>query len=237
MSRRQNDPEPNEPAAVEPEVPAVTATPPAREEASIEQLRHLLGTLTDDQRMQLQRAGVAIPEGDIDALFSGDHEWGLRCTKCNHLALTFVGRKFRHHGFDYEQPPPVHHSMVPWFQDLQPGEIDRHAPKCQNCRSPVPLTRSGGFNYGRQRLVRLEEFGASRDRRATQRQAKQLLKDVSAKVSAEAGGDDLSASYTLRDRPVSTTIADQHGAGILAQIDATMEHAGVTQALARGFRS
>ena len=124
--------------------------------------------------------------------------------------------------------------MVPWFQDLEPAMIDRHAPKCQNCFHPIPLIRSGAFDYGRQRLVTLAEFQGTRDERFDRAAAKKLHREVTAAIAGEAT-DDVSSNYNQKTVKVSTMIDEQHGDGTSAQIDATMEAAGVTAAMAKGF--
>jgi hypothetical protein len=209
------------------------APPAAKGPDAIESLVKQLEGLTPADRDTLQRAGVAIPEGDLGALFTDNHKFGLRCTTCNNLALTFIGQKFKYNGTDYDEPPPVRHDMVPWFQDLEPSQIDRHAPKCQKCFHPVSLLRSGAFDVGRGRLVLLADFRGSRDQRFDRRKAKLLLREITTAISGEDQG---SSSYSAKSEKTSTLIDQKHGAGTSAQIDATMEKTGVTKALANGFQ-
>lgn len=212
------------------------ATPPAKGRDSIELLQELLTTLSPEDRVKLQRAGVSVPEGDLEAVFTGNHKWCLRCTTCGEVALFFVGTKFSHGGIEYDQPPPVDQRFVPWFQNLEPGDIDRHAPKCQNCAHPVPLQRSGAFDFGRQRLQKIADFQGTRDQRFNTRAARALQDRITSEIARDGGGDAVSNSYSLPNAPVSQTIEQQHGQGILEQIEQTAEVTGARQGLANGFR-
>lgn len=132
---------------------------------AVEKMQQTIAKLDPDTQEALARLGVRIPGGDITAALEGRHSWGLRCTKCNEIALYFVGTEFIDLNNNQVYDEPKSHmqiDQIPWTQNLPASEIDRSTPKCQSCHHPVERTGENCFNFQR-RLVRLDGWVASRD--------------------------------------------------------------------------
>lgn len=206
---------------------------------SIEQLQKLLESMTDDDREKLERAGIYLPAGSLTAVQEETFKWGVRCTHCNNIALFIVGDGWEVDGVHTDYPPPVPHHRIMWTQALPPDQIDRGQPKCQHCQAPVALNRDGSFSRERNRIVRMDEYGESRTPWQKQRdeaarngakEARKLERGGSAEIP---GALDFNRDYNMRDEPVSSVIARQHGDGAPAAIEAYAAATGADQFRAR----
>lgn len=209
-------------------------------QSSNEQIRKLQDVfegLTPETRETLARAGVTVPEGDIEAIVQGKHKYGLRCTQCQRIALYFVGDTWTIDGIVYDEPPPVPHRRVAWTQNLPSHEIDRNEPRCQHCKVPVPLQPDGSFMRDR-RLTLMEKWNDSRDQRYDKAKAKDVVKQatkIASQVPKELAPTGVGTeNFNASDRPVSQVIAEQRGVNVLPQIEAIAAASGVTQAVKTG---
>lgn len=196
---------------------------------SIEQLQRLVESMTEEERDNLERAGVVIPTGSLSAVRDDVFKWGVRCTHCNKIALYLIGERWNVDGEVTEQPPPLHHSRLMWTQKLPPAEIDRGHPRCQHCGVPVALNKDGSFARERGRFVLVADFEQSRDRayQMGRTQAKKL-EQGSAAVQQDVG--DLSHDYSTPKEPVSAVIARQRGGDqSLAEIEYVAAQSGANQ--------
>lgn len=194
---------------------------------AIGQLQKLVESMSDDDRDRLERAGVVLPNGSLTAVRDEKFKFGLRCTHCNQLALFFVGETWDVDGVKTDMPPPLPHHRVMWTQDLPPGEIDRHTPRCQHCGIPVALNKDGSFSRERKRIVHVADWQESRDRSfARGRQEAKELEKGSAQVANEA---QVSSDYSAPKEPVSAVIARQRGEQALGEIEFVARETGASQ--------
>lgn len=200
----------------------------------ISELKRLVDGMTPSQRERLEQVGVFIPAGDLTRVAEGFHEWGLRCTECNRIALFFVGSKWSVDGIEHSEPPVLPHYKIAWTQHLPPSEIDRNAPRCQYCGCSVPLNSDDSFNRDRGRLQRIAEWEHSRDRSFDRQNVRRVVSQATKDTGAHAA--EVSANYNLPDEPVSNVIERQRGEGALQELEMVAEATGATAALKRGFK-
>lgn len=208
------------------QAPEVPKRKPVKQADSLEQLQALIESMTDEQREKLQRAGVAIPAGSLTSISDDTFKWGVRCTKCNQIALYFVGEKWTVNGVETDMPPPLPHNRVMWTQKLAPGDIDRHSPSCQHCGVPVALNPDGSFARERNRIVIVQEFEDGRDKSFDKKFVRETMKRVAAGGVAEA---DLSQNYNSKDEPVSVTMTRQRGESVTREIEFVAAQTGADQ--------
>lgn len=215
-----------------------TKQPPkakTKDQADLENLQKLVNQMSPATRDKLARAGVTIPEGDITSLANSQYKWGYRCTKCNKIALYFVGDRWTMHGKVHDVPPQLPHYEIAWTQNLPPSEISRNAPDCQHCRAPLPLNADDSFDRARQRIVNLTEWQESRDVRYDSQAARKTVGEA-AKVAATADKA-LSGSYNLPKEKASETINRLAGGeNVAGQIELVAAETGATAALNSGFK-
>lgn len=145
------------------------AEPQATLKEAITQIASIAEKLSPEQREQLRRLGVDVPAADMTKAAAGEHVLGLRCSKCNDIALYFIGTTFRDvNGVMHDEPQPgMQTHEVAWTQDMPSEKIDRRRPQCQNCHARVPLEGDGSFRVRDRgtfsRLVKVKEWRGSRD--------------------------------------------------------------------------
>lgn len=147
---------------------------------NLKNLKAMLAGLSQEEREQMARLGVAVPSGDIEAAVRGEYTFGLRCTQCNEMALYFVGDKFLDvaTGVEYDAPQAwMTVQQLTWTQHLPSEEINRNSPQCQNCGHAVELQGNGSFRFDR-RLTRLDSWKASRDAAYSRRALQELRRKV-----------------------------------------------------------
>lgn len=168
----------------DPAVPAPRTTELVHEkdqtEDALEKLKALVFNMKPEVQEELARLGVTLPAGDISAAVQGRFKWGLRCTKCNCVALYFVGDKFvdltTHTEYD---EPPTHLTIqqLPWTQRLPADQIDRSNPRCQSCGVPVEKESENKFRFVR-RLVQVDHFIGSRDLSFSKKRLAELKRQI-----------------------------------------------------------
>lgn len=203
----------------------------------LEALKKVVDEMSTEDRQALRQAGVVVPSGDISQLATGDFTWGLRCTHCNQIALYFVGDSWEGHGGQrHDRPPAVPHREIMWTQLIPPDQIDRNEPRCQHCGVTLPLMPNGAFATSRNRIQRVADFEASRDKSRDPSHVRETVK----KLTAETGqySAEMSANYDLRSAtgPVSKVIEARMGQGSLDTIEKVAEATGLTKALSQGFK-
>jgi len=198
--------------------------------ANIARLQKLYEELPETDRERLAQAGVAIPLGDLSAIATGDHKWGLRCTKCNKVALYFIGTEWMFGEEKVDVPPAL--PEIAWTQHLHPDQIDRHSPRCQHCGVVLPKLASGAFDYGREllsassgrsRLVIVKDFQLSRDKSFDKKNLRALKREINSK-SVDASG--ISAHYNLEPREPSKVLDATHGVGFSKQLEEVAQATG-----------
>lgn len=214
--------------------PKPKSKPPTRPAADVSKLGDILGRLqelTPEERDLLSRHGVNVPQGNLEGVITGQHKWGLRCTKCNHIGLYFLGTEWTYQGNKYDQPPAIHHTQLAWMQELHPSQIDRHEPRCQHCGNTMTLTQSGAFDYGsvvgdgRSKLVVVADFEASRDQAFDRKALRQFRRTVSKQTASSSVV--VANDYGLPKTPISKTIDEQHGEGYAEQVGKVAEALGI----------
>jgi hypothetical protein len=207
--------------------------------AAIAELQKVFNRLSPEARDNLARAGVTIPQGDISALSTGKYKFGLRCTKCNKVALYFVGTEWELRGEKHEMPPPMPHYEIAWTQHLPPSEIDRHEPRCQHCGVVLPRQQSGAFDYGNQllnsdsatgrsKLVLVEEFESSRDK-AFDRSYVQKFRRERDKGPGSVDAAGISHDYVQKPKPASEVIDEKFGEGTADRLEQVAQSTGVAE--------
>lgn len=138
-------------------------TKKSQQKNNIEQFIKTLNSLTDEERVRLQEAGLA-PMATVGEVSDIDNpKLGYRCSYCNRIGLYFTGEKFTNPDGTVSDTPslqvPV--SQLPWRQRTPLHLQDRVHPRCQCCGSPLK------FRVGRklrpQDIVSIQEFEAARD--------------------------------------------------------------------------
>lgn len=200
----------------------------------ISELKKLVDGMTDQQRERLEQVGVFIPAGDLTRVTDGSHEWGLRCTECNKIALFFVGSKWNVNGTEHTEPPILPHYKIAWTQHLPPSEIDRNTPRCQHCGCVIPLNGDDSFSRERFRIQRIDAWQASRDKSFERSNVRRVVSEATKDTGVHAA--ELSTNYNLPDEPVSNVIERQRGEGALQELEMVAEATGATAALKRGFK-
>jgi len=204
---------------------------PAKDVSRLGDILGRLQTLTPEERDLMSRHGVNVPQGNLEGIITGGHKWGLRCTKCNQVALYFLGTEWEFMGNTYDQPPAIHHSQLAWMQNLHPSQIDRHEPRCQHCGNRLPLMQSGAFDYGRvvgdgrSKLVLVADFEASRDAAFDRKALRQFRRQVSKETASSSVVVD--NDYSQKRTPISKTIDEQHGEGYAEQVGKVAEALGI----------
>lgn len=163
------------PATSQPQGAAATiAAPPptARKTADfLKQLEDLIRSADHDTQQALKRLGTVLPVGDVKAALEGRFKFGLRCQKCNQVALYFVGDQFLdlNNNEQYDRPQPhMKISELTWTQNLPADEIDRRDPRCQCCKAFVEKEGTDRFRFSRtgspaSLVVEVDEFVRTRD--------------------------------------------------------------------------
>lgn len=209
--------------------------PVPKEVDTVQQLQKLVDAMAPEERERLERLGVALPRGDLESALRGHFKYGIRCTQCNNVALFFVGDSWKlEDGSSVDYPPGVAHNKIAWTQELPASEIDRHSPRCQHCKAPVPLNPDDSFRRDRGRIVEVGRFHAERDAAIEPKKLRQFRQDV-----ARGGGGqiEVAASYDKPDQQVSAKIAEQRGGPTaLKEIEQIADITGVTEALRKGFQ-
>lgn len=142
-----------------------------------------LGELSADTRLELQRMGMSIPvlsDGEV-AL-----KYGYRCCHCQAIALFFVGSEFVDlDGEVIDRPStriPI--DMIPWMQELEPHEIRRDAPVCQEraCAQPINLV---GRMLKERLIVDVEQYIKSRELEQRERELRRRNKARTSRADSE----------------------------------------------------
>lgn len=205
----------------------------------ISQLQKLVRSMSPEDRYKLEQAGVVLPAGDLAQLRSGKHKFGVRCTMCNKVALYFVGDKWvvgePENEIEVDEPPPLPHFRISWTQDLPPHEIDRSAPKCQHCRSLLPLNGDGSFSRERGRIVEIARWQESCAIHNNMKQVRKVFREVTKETGAYSA--EMSANYTMPDEKASATITRQRGPEAVRELEQLAQMTGAAEALANGFKS
>lgn len=161
----------------------VAKTSPDRAAEAVAQLQKLIGSFDAETQHKLAQLGTVLPGGDVASAIEGKFSWGIRCVRCNDIALFFVGTRFidLNNNAEYDEPQPhmkVH--QLPWTQNLPADQIDRRDPRCQCCGAFVEKEGPDCFRFTRGRLVRVDEFRASRDDSYDKKKLRALKRAVDA---------------------------------------------------------
>lgn len=177
-----------------PAAPAETVAKaePDRAAEAVAQLQKLIATFDPETQHKLAQLGTVLPGGDVASAIAGKFTWGIRCARCNDIALYFVGTKFidLNNNAEYDEPQPhmkIH--QLPWTQNLPADQIDRRDPRCQCCGAFVEKEGPECFRFTRQRLVRVDEFRASRDDSYDKKKLRALKRAVDAMADMASRAD------------------------------------------------
>ncbi len=149
-------PKPPKPAAKPPAKPAkpkpatkdivrtsAKTEPPPKMGMTAEEYLEIGQKLTPEARAELHHMGMTVPLG-VDENEGGVARWGVRCPPCNGIQLEILGNRFGPEG-DLDCPPkgtPL--ASLPWTQSkLPPQNVNRGAPKCQECGAQANLDHLG----------------------------------------------------------------------------------------------
>lgn len=215
-------------SAKPPDLPKPTPKKPVTS-AQIAELQRVYEALTAEDKERLAQAGVEIPVGDLSEIDVGDHKWGLRCTKCNKVALYFIGTSWKWGDQVFDVPPAI--PGIAWTQRLHPSQIDRNSPRCQHCGVTVPMQSTGAFDYGRvietasgySKLVVIAEFEGSRDKAMSKQHVRDFHRTQYAK---QVDMGDVSHHYTQEPREPSKVFDEQQGAGFSKELQKVAEETG-----------
>ena len=210
------------------EIPSLPAEPKptkrSKSDDTISQLQKLVESMSSEDRDKLERAGVVLPTGSLTAVRDERFKYGLRCTHCNRIALYFVGDSWEVDGQVTDMPPPLPHHRLMWTQELPPGEIDRHTPRCQHCAVPVTLNKDGSFARERSRVILVAEWQSSRDKSYAEGRKEAKRREAGSATVENVEG--LSTDYSTPKEPVSAVIARQRGEQTLGEIEFVAQQTG-----------
>ncbi len=226
MAKKQDDAPPVATAeAVQVEQAQPVATPSDQE--LIGQLAEIAARATPEQRQLLQRLGVALPEVDMAKAAAGQHQLGLRCSKCNEIALYFIGTKFQDvNGTWHDEPQPgMQTHQVPWTQDLPADQINRRRPQCQCCHQRVPLEGDGSFRIRDRgtvsRVVEVKTWRQSRDQSFDKAKIRKLMAQMKMPPDVPVG------EQPARQEQMSETIERMFGKEAVNAINLIGQRLGV----------
>ena len=177
---------------------------PEAQQSTVERLLELSKSLTAEERAELIKIGVVVPTAG-DPLIQ---RWGLVCTQCGDLALTFLGE---------EQPNlalPV--ELLAWTQERH-DPINRMQPTCQHCRRSIILTKERQFRdrnhpQSAYSLVVIEEWREKR-REALERARRHLRKVSGYGPDSSVGAVEAGLLDSGRPQSKQSQIQEMHRAG------------------------
>lgn len=114
----------------------------------VEQVLSLIGEMTPAEREKIADKGIVIPLGTGESFVV---KWGMRCRRCNRVAMEFFG-----------EDPPFHlpvHQLSYRIPGYDPTKYDRRKPFCQHCGQGVAML---GQAVKQQYVIEIQDFQKSR---------------------------------------------------------------------------